>query len=72
MKHVSMQLIPLSTAYLCLDCSCVGNCLHQCPACASPVLMGLASILDRKQEKRSRKRTPAEFPVWQAQLRSVA
>jgi hypothetical protein len=72
MKYVSLQLIPLSTAYLCQDCSCVGNCPHQCPACASGVLMGLANILDRKQEKRSRRRAPAEFPAWQAQLQSVA
>ena len=72
MKHISMQLIPLSTAYLCLDCSSVSNCSHQCPACASGVLMGLANVLDRKQEKQSRRRIPAEFPSWQAQLQSVA
>ena len=44
MKHLSMQHIPLSFAYLCQDCSCVGNCPDHCPACASAVLMGLASM----------------------------
>jgi len=71
MKHFSMQHIPLSTAYLCQDCSVVGNCPHQCPACASSVLMGLASVLDRKQEKRSRVRNRTEFPAWRAQLQPV-
>jgi len=71
MKHDSMQLIPLSVAYLCQDCSVVGNCPHRCPACASAVLMGLASILDRKQEKRSRSRTSTEFPAWRARLQPV-
>jgi hypothetical protein len=72
MTHVSMQLIPLSTAYLCQDCSVVGNSPHQCPACASSVLMGLASVLDRKQEKKSRNRSrTTEFPAWQAQLQPV-
>jgi hypothetical protein len=34
--------------------------------------MGLASVLDRKQEKKSRTRTrTAEFPAWQAQLKPV-
>jgi hypothetical protein len=71
-KQLSMPLIPLSTAYLCLDCSVVGNCPDRCPACASVVLMGLASVLDRKQEKKSRTRTrTAEFPAWQAQLKPV-
>lgn len=82
MKHLSMNHIPLSFAYLCQDCNSVGNCPLQCPACASSVLMGLASILDRKQEKRSKSKSRAvEFPAWRAplhlekaqiQLRSVA
>ena len=45
-----MQHIPLSSAYLCQDCDCVGNCSMQCPACASGVLMGLAGVLERKVE----------------------
>jgi hypothetical protein len=78
MKHFSMQHIPLSNAYLCQDCGVVGNCPEQCPACASAVLMGLASVLDRTQEKKSRARNrTTEFPAWQArlqpmQLRNVA
>lgn len=46
----SMQHIPLSSAYLCQDCDCVGNSAMQCPACASGVLMGLAGVLERKVE----------------------
>jgi CxxC motif-containing protein (DUF1111 family) len=72
MTNFSMQLIPLSTAYLCQDCSVVGNCPHQCPACASSVLMGLANVLDRKQEKRARTRNrTTEFPAWHTQLQPV-
>ena len=72
MNRISMQLIPLSTAFLCQDCSVVGNSPYQCPACASGVLMGLASILDRKQEKKSRTRNrTTEFPAWQAQPQPV-
>jgi|CZKF01.1.fsa_nt_gi hypothetical protein len=71
MKQLTMQQIPLSIAYLCQDCSCVGNCPDQCPACASSVLMGLASVLDRRQEKKSRIRNRTEFPTWRAQLQPV-
>jgi hypothetical protein len=49
MTFVSMQHMPLSHAYLCEDCHCVGNCAEQCPACASEALMGLASVLNREQ-----------------------
>jgi hypothetical protein len=44
------QHIPLTAAYLCQDCDSVGNSSMQCPACASEVLMGLAGVLDRKEE----------------------
>lgn len=40
--------IPLTSAYLCQDCNCVSNCSRRCPACASEVLMGLASVLNRE------------------------
>ena len=72
LKHHSMQHIPLSTAYLCQDCNVVGNCSVQCPACASYILIGLANVLDRKQEKKSNSRSVTEFPAWQARLKSVA
>ena len=52
MTRASMQYIPLSSAYLCQDCSCVGNCAEQCPACASTVLMTLAGVLDREDRVR--------------------
>jgi hypothetical protein len=75
MKHLSKQLatplIPLSMAYLCQDCNAVGNCPDQCPACASYVLLVLANVLDRKQEKKSRVRNHTEFPAWQAKLQPV-
>jgi hypothetical protein len=48
MKFDTMQHIPLSSAYLCQDCGCIGNCATQCPACASSVLLGLAGVLDRE------------------------
>lgn len=47
----AMQLIPLSSAYLCQDCNCVGNNANQCPACASSALLGLANVLDREPMK---------------------
>jgi hypothetical protein len=52
MKVVSMQHMPLTSAYLCQDCNCVGNNAMQCPACASTALMGLAAILNREEEVR--------------------
>jgi len=48
MTFVSMQHMPLSSAYLCEDCHCVGNCAVQCPACASTALLCLAGILNRE------------------------
>ena len=51
MTFVAMQHMPLTSAYLCQDCNCIGNCAQQCPACASEALMGLAGVLDRKAEE---------------------
>lgn len=51
MTYGAMQLIPLSSAYLCQDCNCVGNNANQCPACASSALLGLANVLDREPKK---------------------
>lgn len=45
-----LQHIPLSSAYLCQDCNCIGNSAIRCPACASEVLMNLAAVLDRDVE----------------------
>jgi hypothetical protein len=53
MTLVSMQHIPLTSAYLCQDCNSVGNSSMQCPACASASLMGLAGVLNRKVEERA-------------------
>jgi hypothetical protein len=44
------QFIPLARAYLCQDCDSIGNNAMRCPSCASEVLMGLASVFDRKEE----------------------
>ena len=41
--------IPLSSAYLCLDCNAVGNQSRSCPACASEALIGLAAVLEREE-----------------------
>ena len=49
MTLLSIQYMPLASAYLCEDCNCVGNCAEQCPACASEALMGLAGVLNREQ-----------------------
>lgn len=53
MNVTNMQHIPLASSYLCPDCNCIGNCAEQCPACASPVLLALANVLDRKAERDS-------------------
>jgi hypothetical protein len=50
MKYVTMQHIPLASAYLCPNCNSIGNCSERCPACASPALLGLANVLDRACE----------------------
>jgi len=49
MNSSVLQHFPLKFAYLCPDCNTIGNCATQCPACASRVLMGLSSILDRNE-----------------------
>jgi len=46
-KFISLQHIPLASAYLCPNCSSIGNSSKQCPACASPFLLSLATVLDR-------------------------
>jgi len=53
MNVTNMQHIPLASSYLCPDCNSIGNCAEQCPACASPVLLALANVLDRKAERDS-------------------
>jgi hypothetical protein len=50
MKVTNMQHFPLASSYLCPDCNCIGNCSEQCPACASPVLLALANVLDREAD----------------------
>jgi len=49
-KFISLQHIPLAKAYLCPNCSSIGNSSKQCPACASPFLLSLATVLDRGPE----------------------
>lgn len=53
MKFMSMQHIPLASAYLCANCDCIGDCAEQCPACASSFLLALANVLDRETESGS-------------------
>ncbi len=47
----AMLHIPLASAYLCPNCSSIGNSSKQCPACASPSLLCLAIVLNRVPEK---------------------
>jgi hypothetical protein len=42
--------IPLDQAVLCLDCSCVSNANHECPACSSRALLNLSAVLNRPSE----------------------
>lgn len=51
MKIITLQHIPLASAYLCPNCSCIGNSSKQCPACASPFLLSVANVLDRAPEE---------------------
>jgi hypothetical protein len=51
MTFISMQHMPLTRAYLCQDCNCIGNCSAQCPACASRALIGLAGVLNREPKE---------------------
>jgi hypothetical protein len=51
MTFVSVQHMPLNSAYLCEDCHCVGNRAERCPACASESLMSLACVLNREPPK---------------------
>jgi hypothetical protein len=57
-----MQHIPLSSAFLCQDCNCIGNCPSQCPACASSVLLNLSGVLDREVEREEHSAMNYTFP----------
>lgn len=50
MAFDARHFIPLARAYLCQDCDSVGSNAMSCPSCASRSLMGLANVLDRKEE----------------------
>jgi hypothetical protein len=43
-----ISVIPLFRAVLCLDCNCVTDANHECPACSSRALMNLSAVLDRR------------------------
>ena len=66
----TQQHFPLSSAYLCQDCDSVGDCSTMCPACASRILLGLASVLDRKVEA-VQESNMVVFPGKTANLRKV-
>jgi len=42
--------IPLDRAYLCADCSAIGNRPTACPACASANIYPVQRLLDRSAE----------------------
>jgi hypothetical protein len=48
MTYAMIQYFPLESAYLCQDCNTISDNSGSCPACASTVLMNLASVLDRE------------------------
>ena len=43
--------IPLSEAFLCLDCDAVGNCGSSCAKCGSVQVFPVQRWLDRKPKK---------------------
>lgn len=62
--------IPLSSAWLCADCSAIGNYHRSCPACASDNVMPLAPVLNRKPERYEP--APGELPpVFRGALGAV-
>jgi RNA polymerase subunit RPABC4/transcription elongation factor Spt4 len=66
----TQQHFPLDSAYLCQDCNSVGDCSTTCPACASRILLGLATVLDRK-DVASAETNMVVFPGKSAILRKV-
>ena len=59
-----MQHMPLTAAYLCQDCNCIGNCSEQCPACASTALLCLAGVLNRGQMQELPQMNVVEAHGW--------
>ncbi len=57
MTRDALQHFPLTGAYLCQDCNSVGNSAMHCPACASTVVLGLASVLNREEAASARAKT---------------
>lgn len=49
-----LTTIPLSTAYLCMDCNSVGPSAIECPDCKSRALLSLSAVLDRKPKRRNK------------------
>ncbi len=43
--------MPLEHAYLCVDCSAVGNSSAWCHACSSVNVLSLAKVLNRETER---------------------
>ena len=66
MTLVSMQHMPLTSAYLCQDCNSVGNSAVQCPACASEALMGLSGVLNREPDERAQRNSYSRVSVMAA------
>jgi hypothetical protein len=66
MTLISMQHIPLTSAYLCQDCNSVGNSAVQCPACASEALMGLSGVLNREPDERAQRSSYARVSAMAA------
>jgi primosomal protein N' len=58
-QYLMLQHFPLTNAYLCQDCNSIGNSAKRCPACASEVLMSLATVLNRVEDEMTETRFPS-------------
>ena len=53
-----IDLIPIQSAAVCLDCRQVGGNLSVCAGCGSQSILGLSTIIDRQVEKEVEKWEP--------------
>lgn len=48
--HKPIDLIPLSSAFLCPDCQIIGGNSRACACCGSYALISLATVLDGRKD----------------------
>jgi hypothetical protein len=66
---IQTQHFPLSKAYLCENCQCVGNRSESCACCGSRSILSLGSILNREtvseyDEERVLYGLEMNDPIW--------